>query len=115
MHTWLSEPLLRRAFRRVKENHGCAGADSVDLAVFEAALDARLDDLRDAVESEDYWAWPLRRIEVEKHPGSEERRGLLVPAVQDRVVQTAVAAYMEPFLEKEFDDCSFAYRRGHTA
>jgi retron-type reverse transcriptase len=99
----------------VKENHGCAGADSVDLAVFEAALDARLDDLRDAVESEDYWAWPLRRIEVEKHPGSEERRGLLVPAVQDRVVQTAVAAYMEPFLEKEFDDCSFAYRRGHTA
>ena len=114
MHPWLADRPLRRAFRRVKENHGCAGADSVDLAAFEASLDARLDDLRGAVESGDYWAWPLRRIEVEKHPGSEERRGLLVPAVQDRVLQTAVAAYMEPFLEKEFDDCSFAYRRGRS-
>jgi RNA-directed DNA polymerase len=114
MHPWLDEPHHRRAFRRVKENHGCPGADSVDLAAFEANLDSRLDDLRDAVENEDYWAWPLRRIEVEKHPGSEERRGLLVPAVQDRVLQTAVAAYMEPFLEKEFDDCSFAYRRGRS-
>jgi len=90
------------------------GADSVDLAAFEATLDTRLDDLRAAVESGDYWAWPLRRIEVEKHPGSDERRALLVPAVQDRVLQTAVAAYMEPFLEKEFDDCSFAYRRGRS-
>ena len=70
MHPWLAETSLRRAFQRVKENHGCAGADSVDLSVFEASLDARLDDLRGAVESGDYWAWPLRRIEVEKHPGS---------------------------------------------
>src|ERR1035441_64172 len=53
-------------------------------------------------------------VEVEKQPGWEERRGLLVPAVQDRVLQTAVAAHIEPFLEKEFDDCSFAYRRGRS-
>src|ERR1017187_2621538 len=114
MYPWLAETLLRRAFRRVKENHGCAGADAVELDRFEAELTARLDDLRGAVESGDYWAWPLRRIEVEKHPGSEERRSLLVPAVQDRVLQTAAGAYMEPFLEKEFDDCSFAYRRGRS-
>ena len=65
MHPWLCQPTLRRAFARVKENHGCPGADSVDLAAFEATLDARLDGLRDAVMNGDYWAWPLRRIEVE--------------------------------------------------
>jgi group II intron reverse transcriptase/maturase len=112
--TYLRPEFLRRAFARVKENHGCPGADSVDLAAFGATLDARLGELRGAVECEDYWAWPLRRIEVEKHLGSDERRSLLVPAVQDRVLQTAVAAYIEPFLEKEFDDCSFAYRRGRS-
>src|SRR5258708_1099640 len=64
------------------------------------------------VQDQSYFSWPLRRIEVEKAPGSEERRTLVVPAVRDRVLQTAVAAYLEPFLEAEFDDCSFAYRRG---
>lgn len=70
--------------------------------------------LRDEVESGMYWAWPLRRVEIEKRPGSEERRRLLIPAVRDRVLQTAVAAYMEPFLEREFEPCSFAYRRGRS-
>src|SRR5438876_8354360 len=105
---------LQRAFTRVRENHGCAGVDSVELAAFERDLPARLDALRRSVEDESYWAWPLRRIEVEKHPGSDERRTLLVPTVADRVLQTAVAAYLEPFLEAEFDDCSFAYRRGRS-
>src|SRR5258708_5939935 len=56
------------------------------------------------VQGQSYFSWPLRRIEVEKAPGSEERRTLVVPAVRDRVLQTAVAAYLEPFLEAEFDE-----------
>jgi hypothetical protein len=32
MLAYLSPEQLRRAFRRVKENHGCPGADAVDLA-----------------------------------------------------------------------------------
>jgi group II intron reverse transcriptase/maturase len=84
----------------------------VTIGEFERDLEAQLDGLRRGVEEESYWAWPLRRVEIEKHPGSEERRTLLVPAVRDRVLQTAVAAYIEPMLEAEFDDCSFAYRRG---
>jgi group II intron reverse transcriptase/maturase len=98
----------------VKENHGCAGVDDVSLILFERELAREIDLLRRMVEDESYFAWPLRRIEVEKAPGSPERRVLVVPAVRDRVLQTAVAAYMEPFLEAEFDECSFAYRRGRS-
>ena len=111
---WLADRQLRRGFLRVKENHGCAGVDDVSLAAFQSSLAGQLDLLRQMVQDESYFAWPLRRIEVEKAPGSEERRTLLVPAVRDRVLQTAVAAYMEPFLEAEFDECSFAYRRGRS-
>src|SRR5438034_4907548 len=114
MPRYLIADALHHAFTRVKENHGCAGADSIDLAAFELDLPARLAALRKSIEDESYWAWPLRRIEVEKHPGSDERRTLLVSTVADRVLQTAVAAYLEPFLEAEFDDCSFAYRRGRS-
>jgi len=114
MRPYLTQESLRRAFSRVRENHGCAGSDGIDLQAFQANLPDRLSALRDAVERNAYWAWPLRRIEIEKHPGSDERRTLLVPAIQDRVLQTAVAAHIEPALEKEFDDCSFAYRRGRS-
>lgn len=112
MTPYLEPDALARAFQRSKENHGCPGVDGVTLEQFERDLDARLRDLVREVEEETYWAWPLRRIEVEKHPGSQERRILLVPAVRDRVLQTAAAAHMEPVLEREFDDCSFGYRRG---
>jgi RNA-directed DNA polymerase len=76
----LTPESLHRAFVRVKENHGCAGADGVSLSEFEASLSTRLAALRESVEDESYYAWPLRRIEVEKRPGSEERRTLVVPA-----------------------------------
>jgi RNA-directed DNA polymerase len=114
MASFLSPACLRRAFLRVKENHGCAGVDEISLAGFESSLDWQIDLLRGMVQDQSYFSWPLRRIEVEKAPGSEERRTLVVPAVRDRVLQTAVAAYLEPFLEAEFDDCSFAYRRGRS-
>jgi len=39
---------------------------------------------------------------------------LSIPAVRDRVAQTAVLQYVEPVLEKEFEDCSFAYWRGRS-
>ena len=111
---YLSHDSLHRAFARVKENHGCAGADGVGLKEFEAALENELAELRRGVEHAEYWAWPLRKVEVEKRAGSPERRMLLVPAVRDRVLQTAVAAWLEPILEPEFEECSFAYRRGRS-
>jgi group II intron reverse transcriptase/maturase len=114
MPDYLLAPALHRAFLRVKENHGCPGADNLSLAAFETDLPSHLDLLRRSVDDASYFAWPLRKIEVEKSPGSPDRRTLLVPAVRDRVLQTAVAAYLEPFLEAEFDECSFAYRRGRS-
>ncbi len=111
MRDYLKPAALRRALARVRENHGCPGADDVPLDAFDAAS---LDALRQSVDVETYSPWPLRRIEVEKHPGSTEKRMLLVPAVRDRTLQTAVAAHIEPFLEAEFDSCSFGYRRGRS-
>jgi len=110
--TFLAPPALRRAFLHNRSNCGAAGADGVSLVEFERDLDTHLNLLRDSVLDGTYWAWPLRRVEVEKRAGSTERRTLLVGAVRDRVLQTAVATYLEPLLEAEFDDCSFGYRRG---
>lgn len=114
MPPYLSDEALHSAFQRVKENHGCAGADGESLARFQSAVAGRLDWLRAMVHDGSYFALPLRKIEVQRHPGSEDRRTLLVPSVRDRVLQTAVATFLEPILEPEFEECSFAYRRGRS-
>ena len=46
-------------------------------------------------------------------PGKQPRQ-LAVPAVRDRVLQTAAALVLTPLFEAEFEDCSFAYRRGRS-
>jgi len=39
---------------------------------------------------------------------------LTVPAVKDRVVQTAVKLVMEPIFEREFLDMSYGFRPGRS-
>jgi group II intron reverse transcriptase/maturase len=96
----------------VRENRGCAGCDGVTLAGFQGICPGALDQLADEVLAESYVAWPLREVAIEKTPGSLERRILCVPAVRDRVLQTAAAATLDRLLEPEWEDSSFAYRRG---
>jgi group II intron reverse transcriptase/maturase len=55
---------------------------------------------------------PLLRILVDK--GNGEARALCIPAVRDRVAQTAVLSVIEPVLEAQFEECSFAYRKGRS-
>ena len=57
------------------------------------------------------WYRPLPglRVWIPK-PGSEERRPLSIPAVRDRVVQTALKIVLEPVFEADFLSCSFGFR-----
>lgn len=103
---------LRAAWARVEENAGCAGADGVTVERFAARLDSELSDLAERVRTERYRPLPLLKILVEKKPGRPETRRLLVPAVTDRVAQTAAARRLMPWLEDQFLESSFAYRPG---
>ena len=57
-----------------------------------------------------YLALPLRKIVISKERGSTKTRTLLVPAVRDRILQTAVATSLSHSFEEEFFDASFGYR-----
>ena len=103
---------LSSAFQHVKENHGCAGVDGVTIERFEKNLDLNLARLQDELERQIYFPLPLMKILVEKK--NKEPRILCIPAVRDRVVETAVLQIIGPVLEKEFEECSFAYRKGRS-
>ncbi|OPY72516.1 MAG: Group II intron-encoded protein LtrA [Syntrophorhabdus sp. PtaU1.Bin002] len=100
------------AFQTVKENHGSPGVDGVTIERFEDDFATNLSFLSRELRNKSYSPLPLLRILVDK--GNGEARPLCIPAVRDRVVQTAVLKEIEPILDKEFEDCSFAYRRGRS-
>jgi retron-type reverse transcriptase len=105
-----SASTLRTAFARVRDNHGCAGADGVGIAAYERDLDVNLFALEAALREGTYRPFPLLRILVDRGDGSA--RQLLVPTVRDRVAQTATLEILRPLFEAEFETCSFGYRRG---
>ena len=105
---------LWEAWERVQENAGCAGSDAITVQHFSRHAAQQLPRLLDRAISGQYRPFPLLEIVVEKKPGSPETRRLLVPAVADRILQTAVARHLSRSFEEEFLECSFAYRPGRS-
>lgn len=103
---------LHNAFLAVQENHGCAGVDGVTIAQFEEDLTANLVALCKELNDQTYSPLPLLKIQVAKKNG--EPRGLSIPTVRDRVAQTVVLHRIGPLLEKEFEECSYGYRKGRS-
>ena len=103
---------LRNAFERVRESSGCRGADGMTVGQFAADLERELDRLQDRFLRRRYRPYPLLQIAVPKRSGGE--RLLRVPTVRDRVAQTAVDLVVRPIFEAEFEDCSFAFRKGRS-
>jgi len=106
-------PNLRRAFALVKANHGTWGVDGQSLEAFEAHLDDEVHTLQAALRDDAYVPQPGRRVYIPKPDG--RRRGLAIPAVRDRVVQTALRLRLEPHFEARFAETSYGFRPGRSA
>ncbi|HEX4716842.1 MAG TPA: group II intron reverse transcriptase/maturase, partial [Ktedonobacteraceae bacterium] len=48
---------------------------------------------------------PVRRVEIPK-PGTNKKRGLGIPTLKDRTVQTLLKMLMEPIWEADFRYCA---------
>jgi RNA-directed DNA polymerase len=102
---------LRSAFERVYGNRGAAGSDGQSLNGFAARMEAELAKLGAELKGNRYQPHPVRRVYIEK-AGSQEKRPLGIPAVRDRVVQTALRNVIEPIFEREFAPQSYGFRPG---
>jgi RNA-directed DNA polymerase len=105
------ETTLHEAFRQVATNHGAAGVDHVTVAMYEERLDENLRRLSERLREGTYQPQAIRRHYIPK-PGSQEKRPLGIPTVQDRVVQTALRMVLEPIFEREFAEHSYGFRPG---
>lgn len=105
---------LSQAFDRVKRNRGAAGVDRQSVAMFARHRERLLEDLHMALKQGTYKPLPVRRCWIEK-PGTKEKRPLGIPAVRDRIVQSALRCVLEPIFEHGFSECSYGFRPGLSA
>jgi len=106
-----TETTLCAAFRQVAVNRGAAGVDHVTVATYEGRLDENLKRLSERLRDGTYRPQAIRRHYIPK-PGSQEKRPLGIPTVQDRVVQTALRMVLEPIFERGFAEHSYGFRPG---
>lgn len=102
---------LSAAWGRVRANGGVAGIDQQTIALFEENEAWELHQLHEQLRSGSYRPQAVRRAWIDK-PGSTEKRPLGIPAVRDRVVQTALRHVLEPIWEAEFAETSYGFRPG---
>ncbi len=103
--------VLAAAWQHVKRKGRAVGSDHQSLEQFESKLETNLAKLETELCTGTYRPRPIRRTHIPK-PGSKEKRPLGIPAVRDKVVQTALKMVIEPIFEREFIDTSFGFRPG---
>src|ERR1051325_835804 len=108
----ISPELLAEAFGDLKAD-ATAGVDGLTWRAYEQNLEGNLADLHARGHRGAYRPLPSRRAYIRKPDGG--RRPLGVAALEDKIVQRAVAAVLNAIYEEDFLDFSYGFRPGRGA
>lgn len=103
--------VIEEASAKVISNQGAAGVDRVSVTHYASQKAHHNAHLIRALQSGEYKAAEIRRVDIPK-PGTSETRPLGIPTVRDRIMQTALVNVLEPIFDIEFSDRSYGFRRG---
>jgi RNA-directed DNA polymerase len=102
---------LERAFRRLKRS-AAPGLDGATVASYEQNLAQNLSQLHARVQSGSYRPQPVRRVYIPKAAGG--LRPIGIPALEDKLVQGAVAEVLSAIYEVDFLGFSYGFRPGRS-
>jgi RNA-directed DNA polymerase len=108
----INTELLEEAFYELAQN-AAPGVDRLTWKDYEANLEQNIEDLHDRVQRGAYRALPSRRVYIPKPDGRQ--RPLAVAALEDKIVQRAVAALLNAVYEEDFLGFSYGFRPGRGA
>ena len=108
------EDILAFAYECCKANGGAAGVDNQTFEDIEAyGVKRWLDELTQELKSRTYQPKPVRRVYIPKPDGKQ--RPLGIPAIRDRVAETAAVLVLEPIFEADLPPEQYAYRQDRSA
>jgi RNA-directed DNA polymerase len=108
----VSIDLLRVAFGELKPE-AAPGVDGLTCKTYEEDLERNLEALHSRVHRGAYRATPSRRVYIPKPDGRQ--RPLAVAALEDKIVQRAVATVLNAIYEEDFLGFSYGFRPGRGA
>lgn len=112
LYRMLNLPNLVQAWHRLNKN-ASAGIDKVTAQDYGTDLYENLRNLEQRLKDKRYRCKGIRRTFIPKSNGKQ--RPLGIPALEDKIVQQAVADILRPIFEADFLACSFAYRPARGA
>jgi RNA-directed DNA polymerase len=107
----VTHEMLRTSFYALKRD-AAPGVDGMTWETYEQGLDHRIEDLHARVQSGAYRALPSRRSYIPKEDGT--KRPLAVTALEDKIVQRAVATVLNEIYEADFLGFSYGFRPGRS-
>jgi RNA-directed DNA polymerase len=107
LYGMLDEDFLKQCWRDIRKD-AAAGVDQVSAQAYEQHLDENLHHLVERLKQKRYRAKLVRRHDMPKGDGTQ--RPLGIPAVEDQLLQLAVARLLEAIYEQDVRRWSDGYR-----
>lgn len=104
----INEENLAQCYKELKRNKAC-GVDNVTVESYGENLPDNISTLVKRLKDKSYRPHPVKRVYIPK-PGKQEKRGLGIPAVEDKLVQLMLKKLLEAIYENDFLDCSYGFR-----
>ena len=104
----MDKELLPGCFEGLRSN-AASGIDGVTKAQYAEDLEENLGDLVGRLHRMAYIPQPVERVYIPK-PGSEKKRPLGIPALEDKLVQAGLVKILQAIYEQDFIDDSYGFR-----
>ncbi len=102
---------LLEAWQRILSKNAAGGIDGINPKDLKEDIHKTISILIDELRSHKYAPIPYIKKSIPKFNEANEWRDLSMPAVKDKIVQQAFVNVVGPLFEKDFLDCSYAYRK----
>lgn len=112
LYTMLNKEFLLDSWRYLNKS-AASGIDKVSAYEYGKNLEANIEDLVERLKNKRYRAKLVRRQYIPK--GKDQYRPLGIPAIEDKLLQTAVSRILQAIFEPDFLDFSYGYRPGMGA
>lgn len=103
---------LKRAFQGLRRE-ASAGVDGETVSSYERNFETNLQNLLERARAGRYKAQPVRRVYIPKSDGGQRPLGL--PALEDKILQSAMAEILGVIYETNFLEFSYGFRPGRNA
>jgi group II intron reverse transcriptase/maturase len=104
----MNKALLLECFTQLK-GKAASGIDNISKEQYANNLDENLEKLVTRLHHQSYKPQPVLRVYIPK-PGSEKRRPLGIPALEDKLVQSALVKILQAIYEQDFINDSYGFR-----